>query len=75
MKMKPKRQGIDHDDAVAIVRGYHADGRSQTELARAYGLSISYVHDLVHGKRRKAAYAQVEAEPSPEAEGADGGIP
>ncbi len=62
MRQKGKYTQLSREDAVAIVRGYHFGGKTQTALAEEYGVHSAYISKLVHGDARPDVYAEVAAE-------------
>lgn len=61
--MRQKRKSLmDHDRAVAIVRAFHVERRTQMAIAREHGISHTYVNHIVHGQRFPEAYKQVARE-------------
>ncbi len=64
MKRKQKYRRLERADVVAIVRGYHFEGRTQPSLAEEYGIDSGHVCRLVHGDAWPDVYAEVAAEKS-----------
>lgn len=59
MRAKRMYRRLSHEDAVAIVKAYHLDGRSQVDIANERDLDRTYVHLIVHGEARAAAFDEV----------------
>jgi len=62
--MRPKRdyRRFEYDAVLDILRSYHRDGKTQTELAEVYGVNSGHINKIVHGQFYREAYAQVAAE-------------
>lgn len=59
--MRPKRKHtrVTHEDAVAMVRAYHLDGKTQAEIAKQAGIGSGYACRIVHGDARPEAFDEV----------------
>lgn len=60
--MQPKQSRVSDEMSLAIVRGYHLEGRTQSELAKEYDVSQTTIHMHVHGTVNPHIYAKVAAE-------------
>lgn len=61
-EMRIGRNRLDHETAVRMVRAFHVERISQTEIANRIKCHLSTVSLIVWGRRHPAAYAQVKAE-------------
>lgn len=59
--MRPKRKAkrLSHEGAVAIVRGYHLEGKTQASLAAEHNVCTGYASLVAHGDARPEAFREV----------------